>query len=111
MGCRDAGASLAQLGRRNANAGPNSSGNRFSNAPEVLLPGTNLVRLAAGTVGVFPGLDFPAPLQARRALFTDRALTGQIVLILQWARIVTESQSGTATGGNPSAAHRYPENI
>jgi len=44
MGCRDAGASLAQLGRRNANAGPNSSGNRFSNAPEVLLPGTNLVR-------------------------------------------------------------------
>jgi hypothetical protein len=36
---------------------------------------------------------------------TAYALTGQFVVILQWGRIVTESQSGTATGENPSAAH------
>jgi len=61
----------------------------------------------AGIVGVISGQDFPAPLQARAAY----ALTGQFVVILQWARIVTESQSGTASGENPLAARRYPENI
>jgi hypothetical protein len=54
----------------------------------------------AGIVGVISGQDFPAPLQARAAY----ALTGQFVVILQWARIVTESQSGTASGENPLAA-------
>jgi hypothetical protein len=62
---------------------------------------------AAGCVGVIPGRGFPAPPMARR----DAALTGQFGVILQWARIVTEWQSGTATSENLPAAHRYPENI
>jgi hypothetical protein len=54
-----------------------------------------LRRWASQLVGVLlPGQDFPAPCQARRGIRADRA----IVLILQWARIVTESQSVTATG-------------
>jgi len=48
MNCRDAEAPHAHLGRRNANAGPNSSGNRFSNAPEVFAPGQ---RASSGCCG------------------------------------------------------------
>jgi len=48
MTCRDAEAPHARLGRRNANAGPNSSGNRFSNAPEVFAPGQ---RVSSGCYG------------------------------------------------------------
>ena len=60
------------------------------------LPAARLSRRwASQLVGVLlPGLDFPAPCQARRGIRADRA----IVLILQWARIVTESQSAAATG-------------
>jgi hypothetical protein len=48
---------------------------------------------ASQLLGVqLPGQGFPAPCQARRGL---RA-TGQFILILQWARIVTESQISTA---------------
>ncbi|TDN68177.1 hypothetical protein B0G77_1493 [Paraburkholderia sp. BL10I2N1] len=39
------------------------------------------------------------------------ARSGQFVVILQWARIVTESQSGTATEVKPCCIHRYRENI
>jgi hypothetical protein len=55
----------------------------------------------AGIIGVFSGQDFPAPLQARAAY----TLAGQFVVILQWGRIVTESQSGTATSENLLTAH------
>ena len=60
------------------------------------LPAARLSRRwTSQLVGVLlPGLDFPAPYQARRGIRADRA----IVLILQWARIVTESQSAAATG-------------
>ena len=60
------------------------------------LPAARLSRRwASQLVGVLlPGLDFPAPCQARRGIRAGRA----IVLILQWARIVTESQSAAATG-------------
>jgi hypothetical protein len=61
----------------------------------------------AGIFGVFPGRDVPAPCQAR----CGYAQTGQFVVILQWARIVTESQSSTATSENLLAAQLYPENI
>jgi hypothetical protein len=58
-----------------------------------------------GIVGVLPGQDFPAPFQARCGL----CAAGQFVVILQWARIVTESQSGTATGENLLAAPDIPK--
>jgi hypothetical protein len=51
------------------------------------------------------GQDFPAPFQARRGI---RA-AGQFVVILQWARIVTESQSSTATGENPASSADIPK--
>jgi len=94
---------------RYANAGPNSSGNRFSNAPEASLAGKRapFQAMPAGVFGVSPDKIFRRRFRPGAA----HALTGQFVVILQWARIVTESQSGTATGENPPAAHRYPENI
>ena len=53
-------------------------------------------------IGDVPGLDFPAPFIGPARLRSDYALyTGQIVLFLQWGRIVTESQYETASGGNP----------
>ncbi|ABE28622.1 hypothetical protein Bxe_A4378 [Paraburkholderia xenovorans LB400] len=72
------------------------------------LPATGLFRLCQ------PALSAYCPDKIFRRRFrpgAGYALTGQFVLILQWARIVTESQSGTATGENPPAARRYPENI
>jgi hypothetical protein len=61
----------------------------------------------AGIIGAFPDKVF----RRRFRPGTVNALTGQFVVILQWARIVTEPQSGTATGENPPALPRYPENI
>lgn len=111
MNCRDAEAPHTPSGVATPMRGrtPLETGSQM--LLRYLLPGSESPVAAAGIVGEFPGQGFPAPLQARRAIRKHRALTGQIVLILQWARIVTESQSGAATGGNPSAAPRYPENI
>ena len=69
---------------------------RSSNAPEALLTGGAPFEAVGQPVcrRAAPGLDFPAPCQARRGIRAGRA----IVLILQWARIVTESQSAAATG-------------
>ncbi|MGF6769551.1 hypothetical protein P3T18_002021 [Paraburkholderia sp. GAS199] len=53
------------------------------------------------------GQDFPAPFRP----VAQCTLIGQFVVILQWGRIVTESQSATATGENPASTRRYPENI
>ncbi|WP_146120325.1 hypothetical protein [Paraburkholderia sp. BL21I4N1] len=93
---------------RSAYAGPNSSGNRFSNAPEALLADSAPVQaLPAGIVGVVPDKIF----RRRFRPGAGYALTGQFVVILQWARIVTESQSGTASREKPRTARRYPENI
>jgi hypothetical protein len=59
----------------------------------------------AGIVGVFPDKIF----RRRIRPGAGYALTGQFVLILQWARIVTESQSSTATGENPPTARDIPK--
>jgi hypothetical protein len=63
--------------------------------------------VAAGIVGVFPRTRFSGAASGP----AQYALTGQFVVILQWARIVTESQSATSTSENLLTAHQYPENI
>jgi hypothetical protein len=59
------------------------------------LPATYLFRLCQPALSA----NFPDKIFRRRFRpGTAYALTGQFVVILQWGRIVTESQSGTATG-------------
>jgi hypothetical protein len=71
-----------------------------------LLTGSAPVQaLPAGIVGVIPDKIF----RRRFRPGAGYALTGQFVVILQWARIVTESQSGTASRENPRRRADIPK--
>jgi|SRR5258706_8114827 len=62
----------------------------------------NFYRQRAPRTGVPAGMSALCPDEIFRRRFTPGtgcALSGQFVVILQWARIVTESQSGTTSGG------------